>query len=83
MKKNVINFVNILEDTYNKVIIKNYKYIHNQKYSTKDYINKILNFIKNSTYWTKYKGKINGKLLNSKHNEFVKNDTIVWHTKNY
>lgn len=72
MKYNKINFVKILEDTYNKTIIKNKKYIHNQKYTIEDYINEILLFVKNNVYWSKYNGKINGKLLNSKHNEFIK-----------
>ena len=58
MKKIIINFVTILEDIYNEVIIKIHTYIHNQKYSTKDYINEFLNVIKNSIYWMNVKNDI-------------------------
>lgn len=43
-----INFVDILVDTYNKIIIKNQKFVTNKKYSIREYIDEILYFIQNS-----------------------------------
>ena len=69
-----INLVQIISDIYRKTVNKNTKYIHNQKYSIEDYVTEIIQFLNNETYWTRHIGKINGKLLNSKHNEFVKHN---------
>jgi hypothetical protein len=77
MKYNNVNFAIILEDIYNKTVKKNIKYVHNQKYTIRNYIDELLIFIQNNVYWSRYKGKINGKLLNSKHNEFVKNNIYI------
>jgi hypothetical protein len=67
-----INFIDILVETYKKSVNKNQNYAHNIKYSIRDYISEIIKFTSNSVYWRRYKGKIDGKTLNNKHNEFIK-----------
>lgn len=67
-----INFIDILVETYKKSVNKNQNYAHNIKYSIRDYFNEIIKFTSNSVYWRRYKGKIDGKTLNNKHNEFIK-----------
>ena len=67
-----INFIDILVETYKKYVNKNQNYVHNIKYSIHDYFSEIIKFASNSVYWRRHQGKINGRTLNNKHNEFIK-----------
>lgn len=51
---------------------KNEHYARNKKYEEIDFINGIIDIINNCSYWSRYKGKINGKYLNKRHNEYIK-----------
>jgi hypothetical protein len=51
---------------------KNLQFVHHKKYITSDFVNGIFDMIDNGSYWNRYKGLINGKYLNRKHNEYCK-----------
>ena len=51
--------------------IKN-KSIRKPKYTQMDFIEGIIDVLNNNTYWVRYKGKVSGSYLNSKHNEYCK-----------
>ena len=65
-------FTNIIDNK----LIKHNKYssnnIKNITHSNKTIANELYNFIRNSTYFTRYNSKISGNTLNSKHNILVK-----------
>ena len=52
------------------------KYSPNKKFDNRYFFTCIIDFIKNSTYWSRYKGfidyPINGKYLNEIHNRYIK-----------
>jgi hypothetical protein len=50
----------------------NTTYIRNKKYEEIDFINGIIDVINNCAYWNRYKGLINGKYLNKRHNMYNK-----------
>jgi transposase len=66
------SFIDLMEDIINKLDVKNQKYVHNKKYTTKDYIIGIIEVLSNNVSWRKYNGYINGRILNNKHNYYVK-----------
>lgn len=47
-------------------------YIHNVKHTTREYICEIIHVLSNNTSWRKHIGKIDGRVLNNKHNYYVK-----------
>ena len=51
---------------------RNENYIRNKKYSLDQYIMGIIEILSNNISWRKYNGQIDGRVLNNKHNEFVK-----------
>lgn len=51
---------------------KNNNYSKNVKYTEEDFINGIIEILGNSTYWSRYKGKVSGKYLNKIHNNYAK-----------
>ena len=51
---------------------KNEMYKRNQKHSIKDYICGIIEVVNNNISWRKYDGKIDGRILNNKHNHYCK-----------
>jgi hypothetical protein len=51
---------------------KNENYARNKKHTLEDYVMGIIEVLSNNVSWRKYNGKINGRILNNKHNEFVK-----------
>jgi hypothetical protein len=51
---------------------KNKNYIRNTKHTTKEYICEIIQVLSNNTSWRKHIGKIDGRVLNNKHNYYVK-----------
>jgi hypothetical protein len=67
------NLIDILENIINKLEPpKNESYKRNIKYSTKDYICGIIEVLSNNISWRKYNGKIDGRILNNKHNYYSK-----------
>ena len=52
--------------------ISNASFATNKKYTEIDFIDGIINIIRNNTYWCRYNGKIKGTYLNKKHNEYCK-----------
>ena len=66
------NFIDIMEQIIIKLDKKDQKYTHNKKYTNRDYICGIIEVLSNNTSWRKYNGKINGRILNNKHNYYVK-----------
>jgi hypothetical protein len=72
-KNNKESFIDIIEKIINKLEPKkNKNYCRNQKYTTKEYISGIIEVITNNISWRKYNGKINGRILNNKHNYYSK-----------
>jgi IS5 family transposase len=68
---------NSLIDTMEQIISdlekdKKKEYIRNIKYTTREYICEIIQVLSNSTSWRKHIGKIDGRVLNNKHNYYVK-----------
>ena len=57
-----------------KEIRKQEYYRRNIKYTTKDYIMGIIEVLSNNISWRKYNGKIDGRILNNKHNYYTKID---------
>ena len=51
--------------------IKNKKFALNVKFKEIDFVNGITDIINNGWYWTRYRGKINGKYLNKRHNQYI------------
>jgi Transposase DDE domain len=47
-------------------------FARNVKYTQMDFIKGIIDVINNCTYWSRYKGKVPGKYLNTKHIEYCK-----------
>ena len=60
---------------FSKFAIKklNIKDHFNRKYSEETYVNEIVNVLRSSCYWRRYNGTIDGRILNNKHNIYVKN----------
>ena len=60
---------------FSKFAIKklNIKDHFNRKYSEEIYVNEIVNVLRSSCYWRRYTGVICGRILNNKHNIYVKN----------
>ncbi len=48
------------------------EYGRNKKYTLDDYIMGIIEVLLNCVSWRKYNGKINGRVLNNKHNYFTR-----------
>lgn len=44
----------------------------NRKFTEYQYIENIINVLRSATYWRRYYGPINGRVLNNKHNFYVK-----------
>ena len=66
-------FIDIFEMIVTKLEShKNKNYIKNVKYSNKDYIIGIIEVVTNNISWRRYIGKINGRILNNKHNYYCK-----------
>ena len=51
---------------------KNEKYKRNCKHTIKEYVCGIIEVISNNISWRKYTGKIDGRVLNNKHNHYCK-----------
>jgi transposase len=68
-KESFINMESIVKKLESS---KNEKYIHNKKYSTREYVCGIVEVLSNNVSWRKYNGKINGRVLNNKHNYYSK-----------
>lgn len=67
------NFVLLMKTVILKLSpIKNDNFKRNVKYTLEEYIMGIIEVITNNISWRKYNGKINGRILNNKHNEFIK-----------
>jgi hypothetical protein len=65
--------INII-DIFNYVAPKLYNFNNNyisRKYTEAEYFQEIINFLRNSVYWQRYNGRINGKVLNNKHNFYT------------
>lgn len=68
MKINV-SFIQIFEE----ILSKHYKPTYNsRKIKEIEYFKEILTVLKSHTYWSHHKGNINYKVLNNKHNEYIK-----------
>jgi hypothetical protein len=67
-----IDIIKIISDIYFKEIKVNTNYIRHSKYTISDYVTCILEVLKGTHSWRQYKGKINGIVLNNKHNELCK-----------
>ena len=67
------SFMNLFENIVIQLSpIKNSSYRRNCKHTLKDYIKGIIEVLHTNISWRSYKGPINGRILNNKHNEFVK-----------
>lgn len=62
----VVNIINELEPQ------KDESYKRNLKYTNRDYICCIIEVLSNNVSWRKYNGKIDGRVLNNKHNYYSK-----------
>ena len=67
---NIAFLMNILVSKLKPKI--NESYVRNKKFEEIDFINGILDVINNCAYWNRYKGLINGKYLNKRHNRYNK-----------
>lgn len=67
---NIHLLISILVEKLKPPINKNY--VRNKKYSENECIKGILSIINNNTYWCRYEGKVPGKYLNKKHNDYCK-----------
>src|SRR5258705_1279430 len=45
-----------------------------RKYTEKEYVTEIINFFRNSIYWRRHNGLINGRVLNNKHHQYIQYD---------
>ena len=73
--ENKDNFFNMMEEIIQKKEIRKQEYYRrNIKYTTKDYIMGIIEVLSNNISWRKYNGKIDGRILNNKHNYYIKLD---------
>ena len=69
--KPILNISLLMEILVNKLKPKiNTSFVRNKKYEEIDFINGIIDVIQNNTYWTRYKGKVPGKYLNKRHNQY-------------
>ena len=50
------------------------KYHFNRKHTEEKYIEEIINVLRSTTYWRRYNGSIDGRILNNKHNYYIKNN---------
>ena len=67
------NFIQLFESIIKKLEPSiNDDYRRNIKYTMSDYIMGIIEVLTNNVSWRKYNGKIDGRVLNNKHNYFVK-----------
>jgi len=67
------NFILLFKSIIKKLEpVKNESYIRNKKHTLEEYLMGIIEVLCNNISWRKYMGKINGRVLNNKHNEFVK-----------
>jgi len=67
------SLIDIIENILNEIEKdKNKKYIRNIKFTNKEYICEIISVLSNNISWRKHIGKIDGRVLNNKHNYFVK-----------
>jgi len=70
---NCDSLIQIIENIIEKLESgKNKNYKKNVKYTTKEYICAIIEVLSNNISWRKYNGKIDGRVLNNKHNYYVK-----------
>lgn len=66
-------FLDFFEETVIQLSpIKNSFYRRNCKYTPREYLEEIVEVLTTGISWRQHKGKINGRVLNNKHNEFVK-----------
>jgi hypothetical protein len=66
MKLDIIKiFKTIIKDEFDD----NY---HTRKYTEEKYFQEIITFLRNETYWNRHNGDITGKVLNNKHNSYIK-----------
>jgi hypothetical protein len=70
--KNNGSLIELMVKIINNLDPKNQKYSHNKKYSITDYVEGIIEVLSNNVSWRKYNGKINGRVLNNKHNYYTK-----------
>jgi transposase len=70
MVKLKTSFLTIFSKIVNKFYDNKY---HTRKHSEITYFSEILNLLYTCPYWNRYNGKISGKYLNKKHNEYIKN----------
>jgi len=67
------SLIQIIENIIEKLESgKNKNYKKNVKYTIKEYICAIIEVLSNNISWRKYNGKIDGRVLNNKHNYYVK-----------
>jgi transposase len=67
------NFVVLMKTIIQRLDIKkNMSYARNIKHSVEEYVAGIIEVLTNNISWRRYNGKINGRVLNNKHNEYVK-----------
>jgi hypothetical protein len=50
----------------------NDSFARHKKYTIRDYVNGIIEILRNGRYWSRYNGLIKGNTLNKKHNDFCK-----------
>lgn len=67
---NICALMKILVDKLKPIV--NEKYIRNRKYNESDFIEGIIDVIRNSSYWSRYNGKVPGKYLNKRHNDYCR-----------
>jgi len=48
-----------------------------RKHTEEEYIREIMNMLNNSVYWSRYNGSINGKVLNNKHNYYIRHGVYI------
>lgn len=65
---NICNLMKILVARLKPEINKNY--VRNSKYKEIDFIRGIIEIIRNNTFWSRYNGKVPGKYLNKRHNQY-------------
>ena len=71
--KPFLNIHLLMELIVNKLRPKiNASFVRNKKYTEMDFINGIIEVIENNTYWNRYTGKVPGKYLNKRHNQYCK-----------
>lgn len=71
-KDNSDSFIDIMKDSINKLDKVDERYRRNVKYTIEDYVIGIIEVLTNNISWRKYNGKIDGRILNNKHNHYCK-----------